>query len=92
MSRFPKKVEASVLIGEIALVRSAKWLNGNRDVAAIITDATVDPALLPDGAIALVSVVAFAPGSTGSAAVDLPLYDGAPRVSGSPAAFLKTRR
>ncbi len=97
MARPPKKAEANApkisideLLAESALVRSPLWLNGKRKVAAIIADATVDPALLPPNAIALVSVTAFAPGAPSRMMVDVPLYAADPGADVLPAAWLKT--
>lgn len=96
MARSPKKSDANAprisideLLADVALVRSLLWLNGKRKVAAIITDATVDPALLPENAIALVSVTAFAPGSPSRMMVDVPLYVVDPGTDVLPAAWLK---
>ncbi|MCA7985174.1 hypothetical protein [Burkholderia vietnamiensis] len=96
MARSPKKAEASAphfsideLLAESVLVRSPLWLNGKRKVAAIIADATVDPALLPENAIALVSLTAFPPGAPSRMMVDVPLYDGPQSSDVLPAAWLK---
>lgn len=96
MARSPKKAEAGAphlgideLLAESVLVRSPLWLNGKRKVAAIIADATVDPALLPENAIALVSLTAFPPGAPSRMMVDVPLYDGPPSDDVLPAAWLK---
>ncbi|MGU7784896.1 hypothetical protein [Burkholderia sp. PU8-34] len=96
MARSPKKAEASAphvsvddLLAEVALVRSSIWQNGTRKVAAIVTDATVDPALLPENAIALVTVTAFPPGSPSRMLVDVPLYRDDPGPDVLPAAWLK---
>ncbi|MCA8466947.1 hypothetical protein [Burkholderia cepacia] len=96
MARSPKKAEASApqvsideLLAEPALVRSPLWLNGRRKVAAIIADATVDPALLPENAIALVSLTAFAPSAPSRTMVDVPLYAEDPGPDVLPAAWLK---
>ncbi|VWD12371.1 hypothetical protein BLA18628_03295 [Burkholderia aenigmatica] len=96
MARSPKKFDANAprisiddLLADVALVRSLLWLNGKRKVAAIITDATVDPALLPENAIALVSVTAFAPGAPSRMMVDVPLYVADPGTDVLPAAWLK---
>ncbi|WP_230958676.1 hypothetical protein [Burkholderia stagnalis] len=96
MARSPKKADANALrfsidelLAESALVRSPLWLNGKRKVAAIIADATVDPALLPENAIALVSVTAFAPGLPSRMMVDVPLYVADPGPDVLPAAWLK---
>ncbi|WP_342705161.1 hypothetical protein OHZ10_29250 [Burkholderia arboris] len=91
MARSPKKAEIVIdeLLAEAALVRSPLWLNGKRKVAAIVTDATIDPALLPENALALVSLTAFAPGSPSRMMVDVPLYATDPGVDMLPAAWLK---
>ncbi|MCA8045491.1 hypothetical protein [Burkholderia arboris] len=97
MARSPKKAEASAphvsideLLAETALVRSPLWLNGKRKVAAIIADATIDPALLPENAIALVSLTAFAPGAPSRMMLDVPLYAADPGTDVLPSAWLKT--
>lgn len=91
MARPPKKIDADVLIGENAIVRSSIWQNGTRKVAAIITDATTDEALLPEGAVALVSLTAFPPGAPSRMMRDVPFY-AAPRDESSlPAAWTKPR-
>ncbi|WP_186191041.1 hypothetical protein [Burkholderia gladioli] len=96
MARSPKKAEASApnvsideLLSEAALVRSPLWLNGKRKVAAIIADAAIDPALLPENALALVSVTAFPPGAPSRMMVDVPLYAADPGPDVLPAAWLK---
>ncbi len=89
MARPSKKIDADALVGEIALMRSSIWQNGKRKVAAIITDATTDAALLPDKAIALVSVTAFAPGVPSRLVRDVPLYEGPQGDDVTPSAWLK---
>lgn len=96
MARSPKKAEAIAptisideLLAESALVRSSLWLNGKRKVAAIIADATIDPALLPENALALVSITAFPPGAPSRMMVDVPLYAIDPGADVLPAAWLK---
>ncbi|WP_369072885.1 hypothetical protein [Burkholderia gladioli] len=96
MARSPKKAEASApqisideLLAEAALVRSPLWLNGRRKVAAIIADATIDSALLPENALALVSVTAFPPGAPSRMMADVPLYATDPGSDVLPAAWLK---
>ncbi|MCQ4437418.1 hypothetical protein NO135_20705, partial [Clostridioides difficile] len=96
MARSPKKVEASApkisadeLLAEVALVRSPLWLNGKRKVAAMIADAIVDLALLPENAIALVSLTAFAPSAPSRTMIDVPLYAEDPGPDVLPAAWLK---
>lgn len=84
-------LDADALIGEIALVRSSIWQNGQRKVAAIVTDATADAALLPEGAIALVSLTAFPPGSASRMMRDVPLYPSAVDEGVLPAAWLKRK-
>jgi hypothetical protein len=78
MTRQTKKavaaIDAATLLGEVALVRSSIWMNGRRKVAAIVTDATTDAVLLPEGAVALVSLTAFPPGAPSRMMVDVPLY------------------
>lgn len=91
MPRPPKKIDADALIGETALVRSSIWQNGNRKVAAIITDATADEALLPEGAAALVSLTAFPPGAPSRMMRDVPLYRAPQSESTLPAAWLKSQ-
>jgi hypothetical protein len=91
MARPSRKIDADALIGETALVRSSIWQNGTRKVAAIITEATTDEALLPEGAVALVSLTAFPPGSPSRMMRDVPFY-AAPRDERSlPAAWVKSR-
>lgn len=95
MSRSSKKaapaVEVGDLVGETALVRSSIWLNGQKQVAAIITDAVVEPGAMPSGAIALVALTAFPPGAASRMFRDVPLYavDGA--AEELPAACIKPR-
>lgn len=74
MARPTKKIDADALIGEAALVRAAIWQNGRIVVAAIITEATTDSALLPAAAIALVSLTAFPAGMPSRLMRDVPLY------------------
>ncbi|CAE6811633.1 hypothetical protein R69746_05647 [Paraburkholderia aspalathi] len=93
MSRTAKKtvdaIDADTLLGSTALVRAAIWQNGQRQVAAIVTDATTDAALLPEGAIALVSLTAFPPGAASRMMRDVPLYPAACDESALPAAWIK---
>ena len=95
MSRSSKKaapaVEVGDLVGEAALIRSSIWLNGQKKVAAIITDAVVEPGAMPSGAIALVTLTAFPPGAASRMFRDVPLYavDGA--AEELPAAWIKPR-
>jgi hypothetical protein len=91
MARPLKKIDADALIGEIALVRSSIWQNGTRKVAAIITDATADEALLPAGAVALVSLTAFPPGAPSRMMRDVPFYAAPRDESALPAAWIKSR-
>lgn len=91
MARPPKKIDADTLIGETALVRSSIWQNGTRKVAAIITDATTDEALLPDGAVALVSLTAFPPGAPSRMMRDVPFFASPRDESSLPAAWVKPR-
>jgi hypothetical protein len=86
-----KTIEADALLGEIAFVRSSIWNNGQRKVAAIVTDATTDAALLPDDAIALVSLTAFPPGSPSRMLRDVALYASAVDEKTLPAAWLKSK-
>ncbi|CAN7419374.1 hypothetical protein [Paraburkholderia hospita] len=89
MARPSKKIDADALVGEIALMRSSIWQNGKRKVAAIITEATTDAALLPERAIALVSVTAFAPGAPSRLVRDVPLYEGPQEDDVMPSVWLK---
>jgi hypothetical protein len=93
MTRQTKKavaaIDAATLLGEVALVRSSIWMNGRKKVAAIVTDATTDPVLLPDGAVALVSLTAFPPGAPSRMMVDVPLYPAPVDESILPAAWLR---
>ncbi|OXS92642.1 hypothetical protein B7H01_17030 [Pandoraea apista] len=89
MARPSKNIDADALLGEIAFVRSAIWHNGTRRVAALISAATTDTALLPEGAIALVSVTAFPPGAPSRILIDVPLYARVPAEGVFPAAWLK---
>jgi hypothetical protein len=96
MSRSAKKVvemveaiDADSLLGSIALVRAAIWQNGQRKVAAIVTDATSDAALLPEGAISLVSLTAFPPGAASRMMRDVPLYASPVDETSLPAAWIK---
>ena len=93
MSKQPKKavaaIDAATLLGEIALVRSSIWMNGRKKVAAIVTDAITDAALLPEGAVALVSLTAFPAGAASRMMQDVPLYPAAVDESVLPAAWLK---
>lgn len=95
MSRTPKKavaaVDAADLVGETALVRSPIWQNGRIVVAAIITEATTDPAFLPEGVAALVSLTAFPPSQPSRMMRDVPLYPGQRDESMLPAAWVKQR-
>lgn len=89
MARPQKTLDADALLGEVALIRSAIWNNGTRRVAALVTSATTDPALLPDGAVALVSVTAFPAGGASRLMIDIPLYPREPQIDVLPAAWLK---
>jgi len=89
MARPSKIIDPEAMLGEIALVRSAIWHNGTRRVAALVTAVTVDSALLPDGAVALVSVTAFPAGTASRLMVDIPLYPREPNSGVLPAAWLK---
>lgn len=89
MARPPKKIDADALVGEIALMRSSIWQNGKKAVAAIITEATTDAALLPERAVALVSATAFAPGAPSRLMRDVPLYEGPQEDDVLPSAWLK---
>lgn len=89
MARPLKTIDADALLGEVALIRSAIWNNGARRVAALVTGATTDAALLPDGAVALVSVTAFPAGCASRLMVDIPLYPREPNSGVLPAAWLK---
>ncbi|WP_434663491.1 hypothetical protein P5W99_24475 [Paraburkholderia sp. A3BS-1L] len=89
MARPTKKIDAAALIGETALVRAAIWQNGRAVVAAIVTEATNDAALLPDKAIALVSLTAFPAGAPSRLMLDVPLYSGPQDGATLPAAWLK---
>lgn len=92
MARPAKKIDAAAVIGEVALVRAAIWQNGRTTVAAIVTEATTDAALLPKDAVALVSLTAFPAGSPSRVMRDVPLY-GAPRDENAvPASWLKPVR
>lgn len=91
MARPTKKIDASGLIGETALVRAGIWQNGRTVVAAIVTDATTDAALLPEDAVALVSLTAFSPGAPSRMMRDVPLYTGPRGDSSLPAAWIKSR-
>lgn len=75
MARPTRKIDADALIGCTVLIRSPLWNNGKRKVAAIVSDATTDQALLPERAIALVSVTAFPPGAPSRMVIDVPLYE-----------------
>lgn len=91
MARQTKKIAADALVGETALVRAAIWQNGRVAVAAIVTEATTDAAILPEDAVALVSLTAFAPGVPSRTMRDVPLY-AAPRDDAAlPACWLKQR-
>jgi hypothetical protein len=89
MARPIKKIDADALLGEIAFVRSPIWQNGQRRVPAIITDVTTDAVLLPERAIALVSLTAFPPGSASRMMRDVPLYKAEPEKVVIPAAWPK---
>lgn len=93
MTRQTKKavaaIDAATLLGEVALVRAALWMNGRKKVAAIVTDAITDAALLPDGAVALVSLTAFPAGAASRMMQDVPLYPAPVDESILPAAWLK---
>lgn len=95
MSRTAKKnadtMNEDALLGLIAIVRAAIWQNGQRRVAAIVTDATTDAALLPDGACALVSLTAFPPGAPSRMMRDVPLYPAPVDAALMPAAWLKPK-
>lgn len=92
MARPPKKTEADALIGCTVLMRSSLWNNGKRKVAAIVSDATTDEALLPERAIALVSVTAFPPGAPSRIVVDVPLYEADRGDAVLPSACMKAGR
>ncbi|BCF96621.1 hypothetical protein PPGU19_011900 [Paraburkholderia sp. PGU19] len=92
MARPSKKIDADALVGEIALMRSPIWQNGKRKVAAIITEATTDEALLPENAIALVSLTAFPADAPSRVMVDVPLYRTDPDADVFSSAWLKTAR
>ncbi len=93
MTRQTKKataaLDAATLLGEVALVRSSIWMNGKKKIAAIVTDASTDPAFLPDGAIALVALTCFPPGVPSRMMLDVPLYPAPVDESALPAAWLK---
>ncbi|WP_150619321.1 hypothetical protein [Pandoraea horticolens] len=89
MARPSKSIDSDALLGEIAFVRSAIWQNGKMRIAAFVSAATTDPALLPEGAVALVSVTAFPPGVPSRLLIDVPLYARAPAEGVLPAAWLK---
>lgn len=94
MTRQTKKavaaLDAATLLGEVALVRSSIWMNGKKKVAAIVTDAITDATLLPDGAVALVSLTCFPPGAPSRMMLDVPLYPKDLNDSTLPLAWLKT--
>lgn len=90
MARPSKKIDADAFVGEMALMRSAIWQNGKTKVAAIITEATTDAALLPEKAIALVSVTAFPAGAMSRLMRDVPLYRADPENTVTQAAWLKS--
>ncbi|NVI06363.1 hypothetical protein FSB64_21850 [Paraburkholderia sp. JPY454] len=92
MARPSKKIDADALVGEIALMRSSIWQNGKVKVAAIITEATTDAALLPENAIALVSMTAFPAGAPSRIMRDVPLYAADPEDAALPSAWLKRAR
>lgn len=92
MARPTKKIDAAALIGETALVRAAIWQNGRAVVAAIVTEATSDPVLVPQGAIALVSLTAFPAGMPSRFMRDIPLYAVPRDESALPAVWLKPLR
>lgn len=92
MARPSKKIDADALVGEIALMRSSIWQNGKRKVAAVITDATTDAALLPEKAIAVVSLAAFPPFAPTQLMRDVPLYPGDQGDVAIPCAWLKPAR
>lgn len=92
MARPAKKIDAAALIGETALVRAAIWQNGRAVVAAIVTEATNDPVLVPQGAIALVSLTAFPAGMPSRFMRDVPLYAAARDENALPAVWLKPSR
>lgn len=89
MVRPSKIIDADALLGEVALIRSAIWHNGARRVAALVTAATTDVALLPEGAVAIVSVTAFPAGAPSRLMIDIPLYQRDPKDGALPAAWLK---
>lgn len=89
MARPSKITDADALLGEIALIRSSIWHNGARRVASLITSATTDAALLPEGAVALVCVTAFPAGAPSRLLIDVPLYPREPKDGVFPAAWLK---
>ncbi|HTH61716.1 MAG TPA: hypothetical protein VL689_16365 [Paraburkholderia sp.] len=89
MARPSRTVDPDALLGAVALMRSAIWQNGKIKVPALITEATTDAALLPDKAIALVSVTAFPAGAMSRLMRDVPLYRSDPGATESQAAWLK---
>ncbi len=76
------------LTGEVVLMRSALWMNGRRTVAAIVTGIEEADFGLA-GALAIVSVTAFAPGAPSRMMRDVPLYASDPGDSILPAAWPK---
>ncbi|KWR88780.1 hypothetical protein [Cupriavidus sp. IDO] len=74
------------LIGETVLMRSSLWLNGRRTVAAIVTGIEEESFGL-GGALAIVSVTAFPPGSPSRTMGDVPLYATEPESDVIPAAW-----
>lgn len=95
MARKEKQLVAKqplpVLIGEMVLMRSAVWLNGRRQVAALVTGMDLDPGLIPENAVAVVSLTAFPPGAPSRIMQDIPLFPSEPSPDVLPAAWLKTK-
>lgn len=80
-----------LLIGEIVLMRSSVWLNGRRQVAALVTGMDLDQGLIPENAMAVVSLTAFPPGAPSRIMQDVPLYQSEPAADVLPAAWLKAK-
>lgn len=92
----PKKApggprDVSGLVGETVLVRSALWQNGKRHVAAIVSEASADPALLVADTIATVSLTAFPPGAPSRMMRDVSLFSAEPEESIVPAAWIRRK-
>lgn len=87
MSRQAKTAKTS-LLGVTVLMRSAVWLNGQREVAAIVTGIEETEFAL-EGALAVVTVTAFPPGAPSRFIREVPVFAKEPAEDIVPAAWIR---